>query len=79
MVPAPVERQAAYAENQQCSGVNDYNCGARDVPSSLEAGKKGSLAVIAAGVGTDWATYTRPDDSDLMLVEVGKGIGVNGP
>jgi predicted dithiol-disulfide oxidoreductase (DUF899 family) len=29
------------------------------VRSSLEAGKEGPLAEWAAGVGTDWATYTR--------------------
>jgi hypothetical protein len=30
-----------------------------DVRPSLEAGKEGALAEIAAGVGTDWPTYTR--------------------
>jgi predicted dithiol-disulfide oxidoreductase (DUF899 family) len=51
--------QAAYTEEQQRSGVIDYNFGARDVRPSLEAGKEGPLAEMAAGVGTDWATYTR--------------------
>jgi predicted dithiol-disulfide oxidoreductase (DUF899 family) len=51
--------QAAYTEEQQQSGVLEYNFHATDVTSSLEAGKEGPLAEIAAGVGTDWATYTR--------------------
>jgi predicted dithiol-disulfide oxidoreductase (DUF899 family) len=51
--------QAAYTEEQQQSGVVDYNFRASDVTASLEAGKEGPLAEIAAGVGTDWATYTR--------------------
>jgi hypothetical protein len=33
--------------------------GVVDVRPSLEAGKEGPLAEIAAGVGTDWPTYTR--------------------
>jgi predicted dithiol-disulfide oxidoreductase (DUF899 family) len=51
--------QAAYTEEQQQSGVVDYNFRSQDVTQSLEAGKEGPLAEIAAGVGTDWATYTR--------------------
>jgi predicted dithiol-disulfide oxidoreductase (DUF899 family) len=51
--------QAAYTEEQQQSGVVDYNFRSQDVRPSLEAGKEGPLAEIAAGVGTDWATYTR--------------------
>jgi predicted dithiol-disulfide oxidoreductase (DUF899 family) len=51
--------QAAYTEEQQQSGVVEYNFRANDVSQSLEAGKEGPLAEIAAGVGTDWPTYTR--------------------
>ena len=51
--------QATYTEEQQQSGVVDYNFRSQDVRPSLEAGKVGPLAEIAAGVGTDWATYTR--------------------
>ncbi len=51
--------QAAYTEEQQQSGVVEYNFRSRDVRPSLEAGKAGPLAEIAAGVGTDWATYAR--------------------
>ncbi|MGH7571395.1 MAG: DUF899 domain-containing protein [Gemmatimonadota bacterium] len=51
--------QAANTEEQQLSGVVEYNFRTMDVRSSLEAGKEGPLAEIAAGVGTDWATYTR--------------------
>ena len=51
--------QAAYTEEQQQSGVVDYNFRSRDVRPSLEAGKEGPLADFAASVGTDWATYTR--------------------
>jgi predicted dithiol-disulfide oxidoreductase (DUF899 family) len=36
-----------------------YTLGARNVRPSLEAGKQGPLAELAARVGTDWATYTR--------------------
>jgi len=57
--------QAGYTEEQQQSGVSEYNFrrsrGVRfsTVASLEEAGKEGPLAEIAAGVGTDWATYTR--------------------
>jgi predicted dithiol-disulfide oxidoreductase (DUF899 family) len=51
--------QAAYTEEQQQSGVGEYNFQSQDVRPSLEAGKEGPLAEIAATVGTDWATYTR--------------------
>jgi predicted dithiol-disulfide oxidoreductase (DUF899 family) len=51
--------QAAYTEEQQQSGVVEYNFRSMDVNPALEAGKEGPLAEIAAGVGTDWATYTR--------------------
>jgi predicted dithiol-disulfide oxidoreductase (DUF899 family) len=51
--------QAAHTEEQQQSGVVEYNFRARDVWASLEAGKEGPLAEFAAGAGTDWATFTR--------------------
>ena len=51
--------QAAFTEEQQQSGVVDYNFRSQDVRPSLEAGKEGALAEIADGVGTDWATYAR--------------------
>jgi predicted dithiol-disulfide oxidoreductase (DUF899 family) len=51
--------QAAYTEEQQQSGVVEYNFRAMDVRPSLEAGKEGPLAEWAASTGTDWRTYTR--------------------
>ncbi len=51
--------QAAHTEEQQRAGVVEYNFRTVDVAQSLEAGKEGPLAEIAASVGTDWATYTR--------------------
>ena len=51
--------QVARTEEQQQSGVVEYNFRANDVRPWLEAGKEGPLAEIAAGLGTDWATYTR--------------------
>jgi predicted dithiol-disulfide oxidoreductase (DUF899 family) len=51
--------QAAYIEEQQRSGVIEYNFRAMDVRPSLEAGKESPLAERAAGLGTDVATYTR--------------------
>ena len=50
---------AAHTEAQQRSGVLEYNFRPTDVRPSLEAGKEGPLADIAASTGTDWATYTR--------------------
>jgi predicted dithiol-disulfide oxidoreductase (DUF899 family) len=49
----------AFTEEQQRAGVVDYNFRAVDVRPSLEAGKEGPLAEVAAGVGTDWPTFTR--------------------
>jgi predicted dithiol-disulfide oxidoreductase (DUF899 family) len=46
-------------EEQQQSGVVEYNFRTMDVRPSLEAGKEGPLAEWAATTGTDWATYTR--------------------
>jgi predicted dithiol-disulfide oxidoreductase (DUF899 family) len=48
-------------EEQQRSGVVDYNYRELDVRKSLEAGKEGPLAEFAAGAGTDWATFTREE------------------
>jgi predicted dithiol-disulfide oxidoreductase (DUF899 family) len=49
----------AYTDEQQQSGVIEYNFRTSDVRPSLEAGKQGPLAEWAASTGTDWATYTR--------------------
>jgi predicted dithiol-disulfide oxidoreductase (DUF899 family) len=51
--------RVAYTEEQQRSGVIEYNFRATDVRPSLEAGKEGPLSEWAASTGTDWATYTR--------------------
>jgi len=50
--------QAAYTEEQQ-SGVVEHNFRAVDMRTSLEAGKEGPGAEIAADVGTDWPTFWR--------------------
>jgi predicted dithiol-disulfide oxidoreductase (DUF899 family) len=50
---------AAATEEQQRSGTLEYNFRTTDVRPSLEAGKEGPLAEVAASTGTDWATYTR--------------------
>jgi predicted dithiol-disulfide oxidoreductase (DUF899 family) len=46
-------------EEQQRSGVVEYNFRTEDVRPRLEAGKEGALAEIAASTGTDSATYMR--------------------
>jgi predicted dithiol-disulfide oxidoreductase (DUF899 family) len=46
-------------EEAERSGVGEYNFETYDVKAALEAGKERPLAEIAAGTGTDWATYTR--------------------
>ena len=51
--------QAAFTQEQQQSGVVDYNFRAMDVRPALEAGKDSPLGRIAAGAGTDAATFTR--------------------
>jgi predicted dithiol-disulfide oxidoreductase (DUF899 family) len=63
--------QAAYTEEQQRSGVVEYNFRSEDVRESLEAGKGGPTAEWAALCGTDWATYTRegPGMSAFALEE----------
>jgi predicted dithiol-disulfide oxidoreductase (DUF899 family) len=50
--------QAAYTQEQQRSGVIEYNFRAMDVRPP-EAGQPNPIAEIAAGLGTDVATYTR--------------------
>jgi predicted dithiol-disulfide oxidoreductase (DUF899 family) len=62
--------QAAFTQEQQQSGVVEYNFRAMDVRPPLEAGKESPVAKIAAGVGTDLATFTRdePHESNLPLV-----------
>jgi predicted dithiol-disulfide oxidoreductase (DUF899 family) len=52
--------QAGFTQEQQRSGFVEYNFRKMDVRPSLEADQKGGPMVeIAAGVGTDVATYTR--------------------
>ncbi len=51
--------QAARTEEEQRSGVVEYNFRAVDLGPSLAAGKEGPLAEFAAGAGVDWATFTR--------------------
>src|SRR5256885_9761499 len=46
-------------EQQQRSGLVEYNFRTNDVRPSLEAGKEGPLAGFAAGAGTDLAAFTR--------------------
>ena len=50
---------AAYTEEQQRSGFVEYNFRTMDVRPSPEAGNGSPIAEIAAGLGTDVATYTR--------------------
>jgi len=51
--------QIASTEEQQRSGVGEYNYRAFDLRASAAAGKEGPLADWAATTGTDWATYTQ--------------------
>jgi len=51
--------QAGSSDEQQQSGVGEYNFRTMDLRSSAEAGTEGPLAEWAATTGTDWATYTR--------------------
>jgi predicted dithiol-disulfide oxidoreductase (DUF899 family) len=52
--------QAAYTEEQQRSGTIEYNFREMDVrPPPPEVAKQSPVAEIAAGLGTDVATYTR--------------------
>jgi predicted dithiol-disulfide oxidoreductase (DUF899 family) len=58
-------------EEQQRSGLVEYNFRATDVRPWLEASQQGPIAEIAAGLGTDLATYTReaPGMSAFALEE----------
>jgi predicted dithiol-disulfide oxidoreductase (DUF899 family) len=49
----------SFTEEEQRTGVVDYNYRPRDVTPILEAGGEGPLAEVAAMTGTDSATYTR--------------------
>lgn len=51
--------QAGITEEQQRSGVAQYNFHAEDQRASLEPDKDGIGPQIAAGVGTDWPTFIR--------------------
>jgi predicted dithiol-disulfide oxidoreductase (DUF899 family) len=51
--------QVASSEEQQRSGVGEYNFRAFDLRSAAEGGNQGPLADWAATTGTDWATYTQ--------------------
>jgi predicted dithiol-disulfide oxidoreductase (DUF899 family) len=51
--------QVSQTEEQQRSGVVEYNFRKQDVRPILEMGREGPLAELAAATGTDWATYTR--------------------
>jgi predicted dithiol-disulfide oxidoreductase (DUF899 family) len=51
--------QAAFTKEQQQSGVVEYNFRPMDVRPSLEGGEDSPLARVAAGAGTDAATFTR--------------------
>jgi predicted dithiol-disulfide oxidoreductase (DUF899 family) len=61
----------SYTEEQQRSGVVEYNFRSEDVRESLEAGKESPTAEWAALCGTDGATYTRegPGMSAFALEE----------
>jgi predicted dithiol-disulfide oxidoreductase (DUF899 family) len=50
---------AGRTEEQERSGVGEYNFRPTDVRQTLEAGKEGPRAEFAAEAGTDWATFTR--------------------
>jgi predicted dithiol-disulfide oxidoreductase (DUF899 family) len=61
--------QVGITEEQQRSGVGEYNFRAQDERAALEAGNMGIGAQIAAGVGTDWPTFwrERPGMSAFVL------------
>jgi predicted dithiol-disulfide oxidoreductase (DUF899 family) len=50
---------AGYTQEQQQSGAVEYNFRTMDVRPAIEAPKDSPLARIAAGAGTDAATFTR--------------------
>jgi predicted dithiol-disulfide oxidoreductase (DUF899 family) len=49
----------AYTDEQQQSGVGEYNFREFDLRASAEAGHQRPFAEWAATTGTDWATYTQ--------------------
>ena len=51
--------QVACTEEQQRSGAVEYNFRAMDVRPSPRPARRSAVAEFAAGVGTDWATFTR--------------------
>ena len=51
--------QTAWTEEQQRSGVVEYNFRSEDERALLEAGTQGPGAEIAAAAGTDWPTFMR--------------------
>jgi predicted dithiol-disulfide oxidoreductase (DUF899 family) len=51
--------QAAFTQEQQQSGAVEYNFRTMDVRPALQAGKESPLGRVAAGAGTDPATFTR--------------------
>ena len=51
--------QAAFTQEQQQSGAVEYNFRTMDVRPALQAGKDTPLGRVAAGAGTDPATFTR--------------------
>lgn len=51
--------QVSHTKEDLQKGVIEYNFEKMDVSQTLEAGKSGPLAEIAASTGTDWATYAR--------------------
>jgi predicted dithiol-disulfide oxidoreductase (DUF899 family) len=51
--------QAAFTQEQQRSGAVEYNFRTMDVRPALQAGKESPLGRVAAGAGTDPATFTR--------------------
>jgi predicted dithiol-disulfide oxidoreductase (DUF899 family) len=52
--------QAGYTPEQQQAGVGEYNFRTMDIRPVLPSGEGSSwVAELLAGVGTDWATYTR--------------------
>ena len=50
---------AGYSEQQEQSGVGEYNFREFDLRSAEQAGDEGPFADWAATTGTDWATYTQ--------------------
>ena len=52
--------QAGHTREQQQSGVGEYNFRMTDIRPDLEVGPENSwVTELLAGIGTDWATYTR--------------------